>query len=209
MTRDDDDTERRKRPGSMSDAARALVGKQHRARTPGYGVPSTAFEPDDDITSPQQLLDRDLSNSEIEIVRRSKRNSEDPATVGDVIKLAESVARYRRREKSSKEEQTEQLRELLNRPPDEATQKLADRMTEVERPMKTIKWVAALVLAGTGGMLLKTADFIATRSELQGENAIRLKHVEEAVLQLSQDFRDLIRHYQPALSWPSPQDSKP
>lgn len=213
---EDSDTERRDRRAlsHWGDEERATVGleSRQRTRTPALGVP-IASDPRED-TTPIEMYLVEPNDEDREAVRRSRRESN--ASVKQE-ELAAAVRLFKNRlremvdrEKSNNEERADQLLELLNRPPDEATKRLGDRVTALEGIIKLLKVVLFLVVGGSGGYGLVIAQKIWDRAEAEGEAAIRLQHVEDAVRQLGQDIRNDISHrYSPALpSWLQPPQQK-
>lgn len=178
------------------------------------GVPDSGeFEAQstDDITSPIIILDEEPNDEDREVVARSKRDSGSPMTVEDGAKLLrhfkKHVLKLREDEQSNNKQRSNQLLELLNRPPDEATRKLSERLGELEAStselkasFRIVRIIVWLVIGSGSGSLLLIADRIWNRAEREGEAAIRLQHVEEAVNRLRDDLRD--RRYPPAAERP-------
>ncbi len=221
----------------MSDTDRALAGAAHRRtetdsesrrRANPYGVPLAdpvlrdLGNPDSgplhehEITSPIELLNRDLSQAELDVVHRSKRNSGDPATYADVVKLAERLINREREDRSNREGQANQLMELLGRPPHEAVRQLQADVAELKesagaavvsvealtrwwRPIRAVMIFLAIAAFGGLGFFV---DQLLVHAESKTEAAIKIDHIERALIDLRQDLRDLrddraARHYSP------------
>lgn len=89
---DDTPTWRKKKVRMQTSDDRAL---QHR-HTSAAGIPVPTLERDPaDLTNPYDLLERDPDQEVEAVVQRSRRNSEDPATFADVVKLAVALTRER------------------------------------------------------------------------------------------------------------------
>jgi len=229
---DDDTPELRppgkRRPVSiMSDTQRATIGSEHRrAEAAGLdsesrrarrsaaipvpvGVPDSGefdAQSTDEITSPIELIDDEPNEEDREVIQRSKRDSGSPALVEDLAKLVrhfnKHLLKLKSDEKSNNTQRSNQILELLNRPPDEAVRKLVTRIEAVERLIRTFRIVLFLVVGGSGGYGLVIAQRLWDRAESEGESAVRLKHVEQDIDQLRQDIRDSHR-YSPAAERPS------
>jgi hypothetical protein len=229
VSRDDDDTPElrppsKRRPDTQwGDTRRTNIGadrrradgtsSQSRRNSPlltepierQLGAPEPELE--DEVTSPHDMLERDLSQSEIAIIEQSRRNANDAATYADVVKLAETLTKARREERSNNKERSDQLMALLAKtPPGEEIEKRVTgqdkRLSDLEGSMKVFKAVIFLVVGTGGGSLGIIAERIWDRAEREGEAAIRLQHVESAVEQMRQDIRDQHR-YSPAAERPS------
>lgn len=208
---------------SWGDAERAAVGAQHRRQQSNpFGVPLAADpvlrelgSPDSgplqdrEITSPVDLLDRDLSQDELEVVRRSRRNSGDPATYADVVKLAERLINRERKDRSSREEQANQLLALLDRPPHEAVQTLqadvaamkisVEALTRWWRPIRAVMIFLAIAALGGVGFFV---DQLLVHAEARTEAAIKIDHLERAVEGLRLDLHGLLYSPAPDRAWP-------
>jgi hypothetical protein len=210
------DTERRDRRAvsHWGDDERIAAGAdaRRRVRTPVLGVPFGIADADN--TTPIEMFLAEPNDEDREAVRRSRRDSnasvKQEELAAAVRLFKDKLRRLAEREKSNNEERADQLLELLNRPPDEATKKLGDRVTALEGIVKLLRVVLFLVVGGSGGYGLVIAQKIWDRAEAEGEAAIRLQHVEDAVKQLGQDIRsDLAHRYSPALpSWLQPPPQK-
>lgn len=192
---DEDQTGRRtRRPASV--VSDPMLSSERRRR----GVPAPVLEEDADITSPIDLLEQDLSAPQLEIVNRSRRNSDDPATFGDIVRLAE---RAHRREKSS-ETTNREIKKLLGRL--QSAEEVETRLKGIEKLIGWGKKIAAavvsIVIGSAGYVITKIQD----RSELQGETTIRLQHIEDSINWLrDRDQRPRSRYDSvPAEGWPIP-----
>jgi hypothetical protein len=225
----------------MSDDTRALTGAQHRRaasvlggdgtpserrrrRSHPQGVPvvdpivreltAPGVSPEIDeheITSPYDLLERPPTPAVIDTIRRSRRNSDDPATFGDVAKLADALTEARRKEKSNNEERANQLIELLGRPPHEDVVRLqtdvhalecdvaeiksavsiavisVEALTRWWKPIRAVLIFLAIAALGAVGFFV---DQIMSHAESKGEATIRIEHLEHSINDLRQDLRD-------------------
>lgn len=154
MTDDDDDSKtppRGKRPRSEWDSVqRAMVGREHRGASTDsesrrrmaadlvereLGGPGEYVEPE--ITKPWTMLDRrNLKPAEQEIVRRSQRDSDSPATYADVVKLAaqqHDLIKDLLVDRSSRKEQADAILELIKHPPNEAVTELQEDVHRIWR----------------------------------------------------------------------------
>jgi hypothetical protein len=177
----------------MSDTDRALEGAAHRRaatnRSNPYGVP-VANDPgnpdsgplqDHEITSPVDLLDRDLSQAELEIIRRSRRSGDDKATYADVVKLTERMIRRELADRTSRQEQANQLLALLDRPPHEALTALGDRMAAVERDLAPIKSLGRWALGIAASVAVAVGVFLYSRGFTEGGAAARFDALQRTV----------------------------
>lgn len=230
MNDDDEDTERRRRPDSnWDDDKRANVGAQHRFATDsavrrrkaarshpnGVAVVDPVIRDLSDtgeveaiktheITEPVDLIDRDLSQAELEIVRRSRRDSTDVSTVADLAKLTKRLLDREADDRSSRKEQADQLMQLLNRPPHESVAKLQASLAEQGlaiaalttwwKPIRAVLIFLAIAALGAVGFFV---DKIMSSVEQKGEVQIRLDHIEHAISDMRQDIRDERPHYVP------------
>lgn len=190
---DNDDTPPARRGRHRDYAQQPIVGTKQRRRTAVMGVPlAEQLDPDDmplvsereEITSPFELLERDLFESERAVIQRSRRNAGDPLTFADGVKLAETLARARREERSSNQERANQLMALLNRPPDEVTAKLQSDVDAIKRSSSIAGWILKTMVVLVLGGLVGLAERIWDRAEHEGETTIRLNHVEDELRRL-------------------------
>lgn len=227
---DDDTPTPRARPGQseptptglrrrhMSDTERAEVGLAHRRAEAEAAAARRANElaiPADEpheITSPVDLIDRELSQSEIEVVRQSRRDSDDPATVGDIAKLAERMIARERAELANR-----QLARANRTPSEELLAEVAALRIDVGEIMRWWKPIRAvmvfLAIAGFGAVGF-FVDQLLVHAEAKTEAAIKIDHIERALVDLRQDIRDLrddhaSRHYSSPSSQPAPKDPSP
>jgi hypothetical protein len=153
---DDDKTPPRgKRHGSQwGDRQRAMVGRDHRAPSTDSERHRRSFrtspdmierelgggavgEIEPEVTKPWDLLDREQLNSdELEIVRRSRRDSSDPATYADIVKITARQARHIRElldDRSTRKEQADAILELIKHPPNAAVLELQEDVKRIWR----------------------------------------------------------------------------
>lgn len=87
-----------------------------------------------EITKPWAMLDREqLKPDELEIVRRSKRDSNDPVFFGDLAKLAALQFRQLIDDRSTRKEQANAILELIKHPPNEAVTDLQEEVKRIWR----------------------------------------------------------------------------
>lgn len=172
----------------MSDAARALVGKQHRrARTPGYGVPAIPEpRPADEVTNPFDMLERALTSTGIEVIRRSKRDSKDPALFEDIVKLAGEL----HKERSETREREEQYAAVL-RSPHEAATHLVARITVVEGVLKSARRLAITAIVALGGVVGTFATGLLNRHDEATAERIHNEQLRKDVDRLDNELRDM------------------
>jgi hypothetical protein len=127
-------SDRAKQSAATRDAeSERMRQTRERVRTSPYGSPVTAGarrERDraSEITAPYEVLDRDPRPEELEIVRRSRRDSSDPITVQDAAKIINHLEKLvaHRLEESSERERTLQaegiakIEKLIATPPHQA-----------------------------------------------------------------------------------------
>jgi len=136
-----------------------------KVRTSAHGVPTDYEDPID--TGVFDLLDRETSDEENEIIRRSRRPSDGPLTIQDFAKLM----RYARRQAEKSEEtgrrrQLASLQELLRRPPKEQADALIEeiralgaRVASMEPDVGTVRAIKTKLWAwlGVGSLATLTA----------------------------------------------------
>ena len=156
---------------------------RYRKRAPVLGVPITPTPYRDEVTSPFDLLDRDLSAAQIEIVKRSRRNSDDPATYADIVKLAETLSRER----------------------SESRQRAADAEAVLEGPHKAHRatrrhLIAAAIAAAAsiGAAVTKWGDRVAASSndathvqQLESGDSVRVQQLEKAIERLDRELVEI------------------
>jgi len=204
----DDDNGGRRRPKrrQMTADERALAGierrraEQRREYLAGTAIPEEF--PADEITAPERILGRDPSDVDLEILRRLGIPYDQPATMRDLVKI---ISRDYKRDvehtSGTKElgRQMDELRKLLETPPNAATAKLQDRVEDLERDakgsrvaakrLKGLAWTAILAAVGSiGTAAVKLYD----RAKEEGETEIRLVHVERSIEKLEREMDHLL-----------------
>lgn len=139
---------------------------------------------DDDITPVFDLLDRDLLDTEREVVRRSRRDGDDPATYADVVKLAKVLARERRARRETAQDPRIGVR-------------VAQLELSVGTHRKLIWWAAAAAAAS----FVAVGTFIYTRGFSDGADKVRIEHLERTVDDMR--TRELNRHSDIMQSFPA------
>lgn len=96
MSTDEDDTDKWRNPKrQQSSDDRALRSRRGASYKP-RGVPIVkSRDSDPELTSPFDLLERDPDDEMQAVVQRSRRNSDDPATFADIVKLAVALTKER------------------------------------------------------------------------------------------------------------------
>lgn len=187
------------------------------------GGPGEVIEPE--TTKPWDLLDRDqLTAEELEIVRRSKRESSDPATYSDIVKITARQVKHIKDlldDRSSRKEQADAILELIRHPPNEAVlklqrdvKKIEDRLDKVDASLdkiggrtKTWNRIVWLVGIAIAGGLFDAATRIWDRSAHETEIQFRLQAAEKTLERHERDIdRDERKFLMP--TWPQPKDIK-
>lgn len=162
MTDDEDDKETWRKTRGPSDSDRRMHAAQWDSSH--KGVVRGEFEDEDSNTSPIDLFDRTPKDAEERIIRHLRN---DPKRlieyVGKIASKTEQLSKeFRRRvvhESSENQRQLDELRDLLNRPPNGAMTKLQDRAEKAEariaalegtiKSAKGTMWKAAATVAVT------------------------------------------------------------
>ena len=173
----------RRRRSHWGDTERSAVGAGRR----GPGVlavqpTSDDFREDAEITSPVDLLERDLSQAEIDLVDRSRREPGDPATYGDVIKLASRLIRSETAEH------------------DPASRD--ERIAQLERDMAPIRRLGRWAMGVAAGAAVAVGVFLYGRGFTEGSSAAKFEAIQKLVEELQHDVHQLERHssIRPAIS---------
>lgn len=137
-----------------------------KVRTAAHGVPTLDYEDPID-TGVFDLLDRETSDEENEIVRRTRRPSDAPLTVEDFAKLMRYVRRQAEKsEETGRRRQLAALQELLRRPPKEQADAIVEelgqlraRVTSMEPDVGTVRAIKTKLWAwlGVGSLATLTA----------------------------------------------------
>jgi hypothetical protein len=189
--------------------------------------PVREMEPHD--TSPIDLLDRPVAHDdERDLVLRLQGN---PRKLAEYVgKLSTRVMKIRRDDSSENRRAVDELRELLNKPPNGAMARLQSDVSGLSRAIEEIgerlhtietdtatetevadlrrehgfaKWIGRTVLAIVGALIVYVGSGILARVERDGETTIRLKHLEESIDHLQ---RQIDRSYYQSLL---PKDTQP
>ncbi|HET9893216.1 MAG TPA: hypothetical protein VFQ42_22250 [Mycobacterium sp.] len=159
------------------------------------GVPTDYEDPID--TGVFDLLDRDPSDEEAEIVRRSRRRSDAPLTVEDGAKLLRYIRRQATKaEESGQRRQLAQLEQVLRRPPREIADALVTEVAQLRaevagmRPdVQTVGAIKKRFLAWLGVGAITTLAAVGCWLYSRGgdERAVqmRLDALEKAVERLT------------------------
>lgn len=185
---DDDDTERGRRRMSAQDR---LMLESARRKSWVYPV----AEPEDTEprtgTAPWDLIDREeLTPREKEVIHRSRRKSDDPATVADIVKVAVRASKAEDKERSAAAVIEEQTLKVISQHNAEMSGLRAD-VHDLKRDSSTAKWITRGILGAALTVFLYTADRILTRVEHEGETTIEIQHLKATVEELRQDVRYL------------------
>lgn len=205
---DDSDNGGRRRPAKrrqMTADERALAGLERRRAErrdyPGVVAPDDPFS-SDEITEPERVLGRDPTDVELEILRRLGIPSDQPVTMRDLAKILSRDYRRDVEHSSGTKElgrQMEELRKILQTPPNSVTAELSDRVEDLERDakaarigakkLKGVAWTAVIAAVGSiGTAAVKLYD----RAKEDGETEIRLKLVERNIDKLERQVDRLI-----------------
>jgi len=175
MSTDEDDTDRWRNPRRGQTANdRDLAARRRNAPALGVPVLQVVRERDPEVTSPFDLLERDPDDEVHAVVQRSLRNSEDPATFGDIAKLAVALTRER-----SANVQRERDAEVVLAGPHKAHRATRRHL------IATI--VAAAVAAGSA---LKPIITPAAPAPEAGES-VRVEELRHAVDRLDIELREM------------------
>lgn len=199
---DEDERPVRRRLYIATDTQRIEIGREHRKndgtssesrrsqqrRSAVVAVPQPPI--DDEITSPHDLLDRDLSQSQIEIIRNTRREGNDPATYADIVKLTDALYRARKQEKSNNVERDQQLATLLGSKPGDLMARFQAMESSVKSHNRLVKWGFGLAL----GSLISVGTFLYTRGLNEGSTATRINYIERDVDRLREAYSALTRH---------------
>lgn len=181
----------------MTGDERALVGsdrrRQDRDRQDYSGgfrraEPDDAF-PDDETTAPERVLQREPTDVELEILRRLGIPYDQVVTMRDLAKLLWREGRKEKEQSSGTKElgrQMDELRKLLETPPNAVSAEIADRVEELEREhkvarsaMKRLRGLAATAIVAAVGSIGTAAAKLYDRAKEDGESSVRLNHVED------------------------------
>ena len=199
---DDEDTGQRRR-AIWGDGERSSTASERRARARGRqgdGVPILTDSVERElggsgelggveVTKPWALLDREeLNADELEIVKRSKRDSSDPVVYADLVKVISRAMKKELDERSAAKHQADHMLELLRHPPHEAVKDLQVRMPVVERQLEKVsdkistatKVVGAAIVIALGA-LGYVVSVLWAGGKFEGEIRARMDHVEKAV----------------------------
>lgn len=146
-----------------------------------YGVPVTppredeqSFDDGDELTSPIDMLDRDPGPEVREVVRLSRRNPGDAATVEDFVSLKKSIDRQFARDHSSSEEAKKVLAML---PSPEELKQMRDAVQKVSFGSVLLKAAAVIAMAASGYVIKEAL----ASAKLGGEIEIKIEHLEHNV----------------------------
>jgi len=192
----------------MTDTERTIGGVERRrhASSPS-GVPihddrsDEDGEPaEDDITKPERVLSRGISEVEVEILQRLGIAPDTVATMADIAKIISRDNRRAVENKSGSKQigaELKELRKLLETPPNAVTVQLQDDVVavreEVVKIQKTVRWARGIVVTAIVALLGSIgtgAAKIYNLGEQEGESTIELRHLKEGLADLRQDVRD-------------------
>lgn len=199
----------------MTDDERAVTGAERRMqrRSQPAGVPvvyappsnSDTFDDEDEITAPESILAREVTDVDLEILHRMGISANATVTFADFVKFLNRNNKREEKSKSGNQElgrQMEELRQLLAKPPNGAVTELQDQVAalqaEADKFRGTVKWLRGVAVAALVAALGSVGTFavkIWDRAKDEGEAIIRLEYVERDVKQLRQDIRDERAHY--------------
>lgn len=173
------------------------------------GMPSVMTR---EASSPMELW----SGDDAEVLRRIRHDSNDPMRIAEyVAQIAVTLRRAKDDDISANQRAVEELKEILNRPPNGTTAKLAASVTELTKGTEaTAKEVASLKsevaslksdhaiakwLGRTAVAVALALGGIAVKQMLTGVHdgavdGVRLDRAEQDIKQLVQDVRYMSRH---------------
>ena len=180
MSNDDEDTWRKRRPVIWDDDKRALQSASRRRTRDGIPAPPPIRDAEE-ITAPHELIDRPLSISQVEIIRQSKRNGGDHATVADVVKLADMITK----ERSESRQRDAEYNAVLQAPHEIAM--------AIAKKIKTIKWIVAvaMLLTGGGAGLVSSGALATTPTPTSQADQIRIEQLHRDVNRLDAELREI------------------
>lgn len=203
----DDENPTPKRPLRLQSAEdRDLKSATRRRSGHPHGFPvlpqsSGGIERDpEEITSPYDLIERELSASELEVIRRSRRNGGDYATVADIVKLAETLTKER-----SENRQRAKDAEIILRSPHEVAEKLNAELEDVRADVRIVKdtvktvngalsavkkWVLGSVAAAAAGVGTVSSS-VLTKTEEHGGDKARIEQFRHDIDRLDGELRDV------------------
>ncbi len=197
---DEDDTQRshKSRP-KWGDDQRASTASERRARMRSSGVPIVpdAIERElgggelggYEVTKPWEVLDRDeLNADEVEIIRRSRRDSQDPVVYADLVKVISRAMKKELDDRSAEKQHADRILDLVKHPPHEAVRDLQVRMPLVEKGLDHVtgtvsvatKIVSVVLIAALGALGYVAAKLWAG-GQFEGEFRVRVDHAEKAI----------------------------
>lgn len=193
MASDDDSDDGRKRPRRrlMTDTERVMVGVERRRQDYSDRYrriePDDAF-PDDEITSPERVLERDPTDLELEILRRLGIPFDQTVKMRDFAKVLSRVLRKEQEQSSGTKElgrQMAEFRKLLDTPPNALTADLQDRVEKLEEGREASKaslkrwkgWVVTAIVAAVGSIGTAAAK-LYDRGKEDATSSFRLQYVE-------------------------------
>lgn len=171
------------------------------------GGPGEIIDPEP--TKPWAMLDRDeLNDDELEILHRSRRESDSPATYKDIIKVSAKQAKYIKAlldDRSARKESADAVIELIKHPPHEAVltlqaevrelqdenAALRSEITEIRPVFKTVQRLAYWAFGVAGTVLVAVGVFLYTRGFSEGSATTRADRMERDVQEIRQDVRQL------------------
>lgn len=188
---------RARRPDSIwTDTQRATVGRaglsseiRRRARdgSAGDGIPlPPPVRSLDEVTQPIDILERDLSQSQIEIIRNSKRNGKDPVVYEDLIKFLDAFTK----EKSENRER-EAAYDAVIQSPHKVAKELHERVAATEATLRTARRLAIAAVVSLAGGVGTFASGVLNRTEAAGGDKVRLEQFRRDVDRIDGELRDI------------------
>lgn len=176
--RDNTPTYKRKPNIQTSDDRALSSASRRKATAPALGVPIRRSRPEvdpEEVTSPFDLIER-APDGEVEaVVQRSRRESGDPATFGDVVKLAVALTRER-----SENRKRNADAEVVLRAPHQAAK-------STRRHLIVAIMAAA---ASVGGAVTKWSEHSSQPGGSSGD-AVRVQNLEKAIDRIDRELGEI------------------
>jgi len=217
MTDDHSDRTRRRRPPPglrMTADDRALVGQAQRRQTrtnPRGVVIRDAFD-DEEIedTSPQEMLEREPTEEDLEIIHSLGRDPLAPVTNLDLVKLLRSELRRHKEHRSGNRQLEKRLVELFDRPPHPETAELqkdvrsmADRVVELEtdnkeskRKLKFAKGIAITAISAALASFGGWAEKYWSRAQAEASAAVKAERMADDIQGTQRAMKDYVENIQ-------------
>lgn len=153
-----------------------------------YGVPVTppredgqSFDDGDELTQPHDLIERSLSDS---TRTRSKRDTEEPATVGMLLSLADAFLQER-----SGSRQREADMETVLKAPHEVAAELRAEISDIKKTLRSARRLVYALVSACGLYAGSVASGFLHRAETAAADTVRLQGCQDAIIRIDADLR--------------------